>query len=100
HYLPGYTYIFKDADDGDRISAEEQQILNKFNMTFGSLADVWPDVILYNEEKNSLWFIEAVTSDGEVDSHKLKGFKSICKNSNKIFGGCTTTYSDWKKYSN
>lgn len=100
HYLPGYTYIFKDADDGDRISAEEQQILNKFKITFGSLADVWPDVILYNEEKNSLWFIEAVTSDGEVDSHKLKGFKSICKNSNKIFGGCTTTYLDWKKYSN
>lgn len=99
NYLPGYLCVFKDADDGNRISDEEKSMLSKYKIVFGSLDDVWPDAILYNPDEESLWFIEAVTSDGEVDAHKLKGFKRICVNSNKKFGGCTTTYYDWKRLS-
>lgn len=99
NYLKGYQCVFKDADDGNRITEEELSALKKFNIVFGSLDDVWPDAILYNEENDSLWFIEAVTSDGEVDIHKLKGLKKICERSKKKFGGCTTTYYSWKKLS-
>lgn len=98
NYLSGYQCVFKDADDGNRITQEELSNLAKFKIAFGSLEDVWPDAILYNIEKDSLWFIEAVTSDGEADIHKLKGFKKICEKSNKKFGGCTTTYNNWKKF--
>lgn len=97
HFLAGYIPIFVDAEDGNRITISERELLNKYNINFGNLDDVWPDVILYNPELNSLWFIEAVTSDGEVDEHKLKGLIKICQNSNKIFGGATTTYLDWKR---
>lgn len=97
NFLKGYICIFKDADDGNRISDEEKSLLNKYGIIFGKLEDVWPDAILYNPSTNSLWFIEAVTSDGEVDIHKLNGFKRICDNSNKTFGGCTTTYFTWKR---
>ena len=96
--LPGYICVFKDADNGDRITSEEKYLLNKYNINFGNLDDVWPDAILFNPNTNSLWFIEAVTSDGEVDSHKIKGFERICKNSNKNFGGCTTTYFTLKRF--
>lgn len=98
HYLPNYICIFKDADNGDRITKEERYLLEKYKISFGHLDDVWPDVILYNPNDDSLWFIEAVTSDGEVDKHKLKGFKRICANSSKKFGGCTTTYFTFKRY--
>lgn len=98
YYLPGYICVFKDADNGDRITSEEKYLLNKYNINFGNLDDVWPDAILFNPNTNSLWFIEAVTSDGEVDSHKIKGFERICKNSNKNFGGCTTTYFTLKRF--
>lgn len=98
NYLDSYICLFKDDTDGDRITAEESVMLNKYGIKLGGLRDVWPDAILYNEEKKSLWFIEAVTSDGEINNHKLKGFKTICANSNKIFGGCTTTYYTWKRF--
>ena len=52
---------------------------------------------MLNTGDNSLWFIEAVTSDEEVDEHKMLGLKKICEQSGKIFGGATTTYLSWKE---
>ncbi|MCB2305613.1 hypothetical protein LGL08_00090 [Clostridium estertheticum] len=96
-FLPGYIQIFVDAEDGNRITSEELALLEKYQINFGNLDDVWPDAILYNPALNSLWFIEAVTSDGEVDEHKMNGLLRICKNSNMELGGATTTYLDWKR---
>lgn len=97
HFLKGYVTVFTDADDGDRITEKELAVLKSFGIKFGGLTDVWPDAILYNKQSNSLWFIEAVTSDGEVDKHKLDGLHRICQNSEMNFGGATTTYPTWKK---
>jgi hypothetical protein len=97
-YLPGYRVVFTDCEDGDRITDNEHILLNDAGIVFGQLQDVWPDVILYNEERNALWFIEAVTSDGEVDAHKMIGLHAICDNSGKAFAGATTTYPDWQKF--
>lgn len=96
HFLPTYEPIFIDAFDGDRVSEKDHFILKENNITIG-LDDVWPDVILVDKEKGSLWFIEAVTSDGEVDEQKMRGLKNLCKKSNKCFGGATTTYETWSK---
>lgn len=98
HFLPGYIVIYKDDADGDRISKEETALMEKFGIKL-ALEDVFPDVILYNEEDESLWFVEAVTSDGEVDEHKLSGLREICRKSGKKFGGATTTYLTWKSTS-
>ena len=96
-FLPGYVPVFTDCEDGDRVTDEERAALDSAGIVFGQLTDVWPDAILYNESETSLWFIEAVTSDGEVDNHKYEGLLRICENSGKIFAGCTTTYETWKK---
>lgn len=96
-FLPDYHPVYTDCEDGDRITNEERDALNSAGIVFGQLTDVWPDAILYNETQNSLWFIEAVTSDGEVDNHKYEGLIRICNNSGKTFAGCTTTYETWKK---
>lgn len=95
-YLENYTLVYKDDADGDRISEGEQMLLEKNNIEFGKLDDVWPDLILYNAKTESLWFGEAVTSDGEIDKMKYEGFLRICENSNKNFGGCTTAYMNWQ----
>ena len=95
HFLPKYKVVYIDTEDGDRISKTEQCILNKYGIKI-ELSDVCPDIILFNKEENSLWFIEAVTSDGEVDFQKMNGLKRICLKSNKTFGGATTTYLSWK----
>ncbi len=98
HFLEGYEVIYTDAIDGERITEGEQNKLDKYGIIFGGLDSVWPDAILYNENLNSLWFIEAVTSDGEVDLSKVKGYKKICEDSKKIFGGSTTAYPDYKTF--
>lgn len=95
NYLEGYKVVYTDALDGDRITEDERILLDKYYIKFGDLESVWPDVILYNEDKDSLWFIEAVTSDGEVDSFKLEGLKKICQDSKKKFAGATTTYLNY-----
>lgn len=97
NYLPDYILIYKDDSDGDRINDEERALMKKHKIQLG-LSDSFPDVILYNQKKDALWFIEAVTSDGEVDEHKLAGLKAICEKSKKVFAGSTTTYMTWKAF--
>lgn len=96
-FLPGYEAVFTDYADGDRVSEQEKETLKKCGIVFGTIEDLWPDAILYNQEEESLWFIEAVTSDGEADLHKIDGLKAICQNSHKKYGGTTTTYETWKR---
>lgn len=98
HYLPGYIPIFTDYADGDRVTDEERQKLDQYGVIFGTIYDVWPDAILINPETDTLWFIEAVTSDGEADQHKVDGLKAICENSGKNYGGVTTTYETFKRF--
>ena len=74
--------VFTDCEDGDRVTDEEHAALDSAGIVFGQLTDVWPDAILYNESENSLWFIEAVTSDGEVDNHKFR--QNFCRMHNNI----------------
>lgn len=98
HFLPDYEVCFKDDSDGDRVTQLELDKLNSCGIKLG-IGDSWPDVILFNPKENKLWFVEAVTSDGEVDQHKLKGLFHICEKSNKEFGGATTTYKTWSDFS-
>ena len=97
-FLPGYIPVFTDCADGDRVTQEERLLLDQYGIVFGSIDDVWPDVILYHPQHETLWFIEAVTSDGEADIHKVEGLKAICKRSGKNYGGTTTTYETWKYF--
>lgn len=97
-FLPGYIPVFTDFADGDRVTKEERSLLDQYGIVFGSIDDVWPDAILYHPQHETLWFIEAVTSDGEADIHKVEGLKTICKRSGKNYGGTTTTYETWKYF--
>ncbi|WP_315942001.1 BsuBI/PstI family type II restriction endonuclease, partial [Salmonella enterica] len=52
---------------------------------------------LWNRQNNSLWVIEAVTSDGEVDIHKMRSLQAFAIRNGKADIGFTTTYPTWKK---
>ena len=56
-----------------------------------------PDVLLWNPETDWLWVIEAVTSDGEVDLHKVMALSRVAQRSGKAGVGFTTTYRTWKE---
>ncbi len=100
HYAPlflkEYRVLYTDLEDGDRVSDEEAVKLAEAGITLTN-RDAMPDVLLWNSKSNSLWVIEAVTSDGEVDSHKVAQINELANRSGIANIGFTTTYRNWKE---
>lgn len=95
-FLPGYEVLYVDDSDGDRISAAERTAMERAGAVL-TLDDPMPDALLWNPETDHLWVIEAVTSDGEVDAHKVVGMKRFAERCGKTGVGFTTTYRTWKE---
>jgi len=96
HFLRGYEVIYVDDGDGDRITEEQRKALERAGVTI-TLEDGMPDVLLWNPNDDSLWVIEAVTSDGEVDPHKVTQLSRLADRCGKSRIGFTTTYRTWKE---
>ena len=62
--------------------------------------DKMPDVVLYREDKNWLYFIESVTSVGPMDSKRVIEISEMTKNVNagKIFVTAFPNFSTYKKF--
>lgn len=95
-FLPGYEVIYVDDGDGDRITAEDRATLAEAGVTL-RLEDAMPDVLLWNPTTDRLWVIEAVTSDGEVDFHKVNQLVTMARRCGKAGVDFTTTYRTWKE---
>jgi len=95
NFLPGFQVLYIDATDGQRVTARQEQALRKAGVVIG-LADSMPDVLLWNQTTDALWVIEAVTSDGEVDRHKVQSLTSLATRSGKKSIGFTTAYATWR----
>ena len=100
HYAPrfleGYEVLYVDDSDGDRISDEERAKMRAAGAEL-TLADPMPDVLLWHPETDWLWVIEAVTSDGEVDAHKVRGMQAFAQRCGKAGVGFTTAYRTWRE---
>jgi hypothetical protein len=94
-FLPGFEVLFVDDGDGDRISKEQKTRLKNAGIEF-KLSDAMPDVLLWNPKTDKLWVLEAVTSDGEVDNHKVDQVMKLVERSGKKGVGFTTAYQNWK----
>jgi len=95
NFLPGYEVVYVDDGDGDRITEAQQKALALAGIQL-TLSDAIPDVLLWNPATNALWVIEAVTSDGEVDFHKLRQLTALAARASKIEIKFTTAYQTWK----
>jgi hypothetical protein len=93
-FLDSYELLFVDYEDGERITLDEQHSLAEAGLSL-ELGDAMPDLLLWNPSNDALWVIEAVTSDGEVDEHKVKQVLDIVRRSGKSGAGFTTAYNSW-----
>lgn len=66
-----------------------------------TLHDKMPDIILYSEEKNWLFFIEAVTSVGPMEPKRIKEIEEMTMNVNvgKIYVTAFLDFKTFKKFS-
>ena len=95
-FLQGYELLYIDDSDGDRISETERARMREAGIEL-TLEDAMPDALFWNPESDHLWVIEAVTSDGEVDMHKVTQMKRMAERCGKSGIGFTTTYRTWKE---
>ncbi len=95
-FLPGYELIYVDDGDGDRITDTDKQSLARAGINL-NLGGAMPDALFWNPETNRLWVIEAVTSDGEVDIHKVNLMTDLANRHGKSGIDFTTTYLTWKE---
>jgi hypothetical protein len=95
-FLPGYEVLYIDDSDGDRVSPEEREKMAAAGVTL-TLEDAMPDALLWHPETDHLWVIEAVTSDGEVDFHKVAQMERMAARCGKSGVGFTTTYRTWRE---
>lgn len=94
-FLPGFEVLYIDDADGDRITDAERARMAAAGVNL-ALEDAMPDALLWNRATDHLWVIEAVTSDGEVDIHKVQAVKRMAARCGKVGVGFTTTYRTWK----
>jgi hypothetical protein len=95
NFLPGFQVLYIDATDGLRVTPGQQQALQDAGVVIG-LGDSMPDILLWNPKTDALWVIEAVTSDGEVDLHKVQSLTTLAQRSGKKTIGFTTAYATWR----
>jgi hypothetical protein len=95
-FFPEFEVLYIDDRDGDRIAEEAKTRMEKAGIEI-KLDDAMPDVLAYNREADVLWVVEAVTSDGEVDLHKVKQMRDFAKRYGKKNIGFTTVYGSWKE---
>ena len=95
-FLSGYELLYVDDADGDRVSDAERKKMQEAGVDL-ALADAMPDAFFWHPETDWLWVIEAVTSDGEVDAHKVRQLSGLAKRYGKSGIGFTTTYRTWKE---
>ncbi len=94
-FLSGYKVIYVDDGDGDRITDEQRQSLAQAGIEL-TLSDAMPDILLWNPINDKLWVIEAVTSDGEADIHKLRQLTVLANRAGKADVNFTTAYQTWR----
>lgn len=94
-FLPGFEVIYADMGDGDRIDEDARAALATAGVDI-SLGDAMPDLLMWSRERDELWVVEAVTSDGEVDFHKVEALTKLAERSGKRGIGFTTAYWTWK----
>lgn len=85
-------------------TAKKDLLINKEKLNelgFGiSIHDKMPDVVLYSEDKNWIYFIEAVTSTGPMDYKRVLEINRLTENvdAGKIFVTAFLDFKTFKKF--
>jgi hypothetical protein len=94
-FLPGYEVLYVDDGDGDRIPDGASARIQAAGLEL-KLEDAMPDVLLWDSFHDTFWVIEAVTSDGEVELHKVDQIRKLVnRTKSESHVGFTTVYRTW-----
>jgi hypothetical protein len=95
--LADFEIVYIDDADGDRVSAARFPRLAELGLELG-LEDRYPDAILARENDRSLWLVDAVVSDGEVDPVREREITAWARRRGWAVAGFTTAYSSYASF--
>lgn len=98
-FAPGAECLYVgDTIEKDLVKNEKRLSELGFEIT---LHDKMPDVVLYREDKDWLYFIESVASVGPMDDKRIIELQELTKNvkSGKIFVTAFLDFKTFKKFS-
>ena len=93
--LSDYKLVFVDDADEDRVQGQWKRALRVADSSPTWLA--WPDAILVRDSDKSIWFVDAVTSDGEIDTTRHDEIDDWAKQRGYTPRGYTTAYATWQR---
>lgn len=91
-----YELVFIDDADGDRVADAYRERLEALNL-LPDLASKWPDAILCNGRERLVWFVDAVTTDGEIDDPRAESLTTWAAERGYGTAGLTTAYATWRR---
>lgn len=88
------------GDTTEKDLVKNMDLLNKLGFTI-TLHDKMPDIVLYREDNNWLYFIEAVTSVGPMSPARIKEIQELTKDvvAGKIFVTAFLDFDTYKRFS-
>ena len=88
------------GDSSDKELVKDEEKLREIGFTV-SIHDTMPDVVLFSQEKNWLYFIEAVTSVGPMDPKRIKEIEKMCRGitAGRIYVTAFPDFKTFKKFS-
>lgn len=102
-FAPRFAHNSECLYVGDTIQKDlvkKSEILSALGFDI-TVHDKMPDVVLFNEEKNWIYFIESVTSVGPMDPKRILEINDMTKNvkAGKIFVTAFLDFATYKKFS-
>ncbi len=94
--LPDYKLVFISDAGEERIKADWKEELEPRGL-LPDLDSLWPDAILVRDSDLSLWFIDAVTTDGEIDETRRAELDAWATARGYTVAGYTTAYETSKR---
>lgn len=91
----GFELVFIDDSDGARIAPEWDDRLDELGLK-PDLDSLWPDGLVVEPDGKRVWFVDAVTTDGEIDETRARALRRWAEDRGYTVAGMTTAYATWK----
>lgn len=89
--------LYRDPSNGPRVGISELMSLSVVNLEMNVLHDPCPDLIFWNEETNTLWILEAVTTEGIIDTPRKQRLEKWVRRGNAdVLIQYVTAFVTWK----
>lgn len=90
-----FELVFIDDDDDQRVRDKWRPRLEQLGLMPDEEEGRYPDAILAREATREVWFVDAVTSDGEIDEVRRGDLVQWLDERGWSAAGFTTSYDSW-----